>query len=96
MTSTKTERIEIDLPQDIILAMRGLEDIKKKLKIALAIILFQEKSISIGKATELAEMSRVRFMEVLREHGIAAFEYEEKDYQKDKQMMAKNLETFKE
>ncbi|KAF0121460.1 MAG: hypothetical protein FD151_1224 [bacterium] len=70
MTTTKTERIEIDLPEDIIFAMRGLEkpeEVKKKLKIALAILLFQEKSISLGKATELSELSRVRFMEVLKE-----------------------------
>lgn len=46
MATTKTERIEIDLPQDILFAMRGLEkpeEIKKKLKIALVLLLFQEK-----------------------------------------------------
>ena len=40
MTTTKTERVEIELPRDIIFAMRGLqkpEEVKKKLKIALAI-----------------------------------------------------------
>ena len=37
MATTKTERIEIDLPEDIIFAMRVLEkpeEVKKKLKIA--------------------------------------------------------------
>jgi predicted HTH domain antitoxin len=92
MATTKNERIEIDLPQDIIFAMRGLEkpeEIKKKLKMALAILLFQERSISLGKATELAEMSRVRFMEVLKEHGISVYEYGEKDFEKDQQMITK-------
>ncbi|MEW6675435.1 MAG: UPF0175 family protein [Nitrospirota bacterium] len=96
MATTKTERIEIDLPEDIIFAMRGLEkpeEIKKKLKIALAILLFQERSISLGKATELSEMSRVRFMEVLKEHGIPAYEYGEKDFEKDQQIVAKYCET---
>ena len=40
---------------------RGLEKpewVKKKLKIALEILLFQGGSISLGKATELTEMSR--------------------------------------
>jgi predicted HTH domain antitoxin len=86
------ERIEINLPQDIILAMRGLdksEVIKKKLKIALAIILFQEGSISLGKATELTEMSRVRFIEILKEHGIPAYECGEKGFEKDQQVIAK-------
>ncbi len=92
MATTKTERIEIDLPEDIIFAMRGLkkpEDVKKKLKIALAILLFQEKSISLGKATELSELSRVRFMEVLREHGIPAYSYSEKEFERDRQAIAR-------
>ena len=91
MATTKTERIEIDLPEDIIFAMRGLEkpeEVKKKLKIALAILLFQEKSISLGKATELSELSRVRFMEVLKEHGIPAYGYDEKDFERDQQVIA--------
>jgi len=77
--------------------MRGLEkpeEIKKKLKMALAILLFQERSISLGKATELAEMSRVRFMEVLKEHGIPTYEYGEKDFEKDQQMIAKYREAL--
>ncbi len=97
MTTTRTERIEIDLPQDIIFAMRGLEkpeEIKKKLKLALAILLFQERSISLGKATELSEMSRVRFTEVLKEHGISAYEYGEKDFEKDRQMIAEYRKTL--
>ena len=97
MATSKTERIEIDLPEDIIFAMRGLEkpeEVKKKLKIALAILLFQERSISLGKATELSEMSRVRFMEVLKEHGIPAYEYAEKDFEKDQQMIVKYHETL--
>lgn len=88
----KKETIEIELPQDIIFAMKGLdkpEKVKKKLKIALAILLFHEKSISLGKATELSEISRVKFLEVLKEHGIPAYEYSRKDLAMDKQTMAK-------
>ena len=92
MATGKTERIEIDLPEEIIFAMRGLEkpeEVKKKLKMALAILLFQERAISLGKATELAELSRVRFEEVLKEHGIPVYEYGEKDFEKDQQVIAK-------
>ena len=91
MTTTKTERVEIELPRDIIFAMRGLqkpEEVKKKLKIALAIFLFQERAISLGKATELTKISRVRFIEVLKEHGIPAYEYGEKGFEKDQQVIA--------
>ena len=98
MKTTKTERIEIELPRDIIFAMRGLqkpEEVKKKLKIALAIFLFQESAISLGKATELTEMSRVRFTEVLKEHGIPAYEYGDDDFEKDRQMIAEYREMVK-
>lgn len=96
METTKMERIEIELPRDIVFAMRGLEkpeEIKKKLKIALAILLFQEGSISLGKATELAQMSRVRFIEVLKDYGLPGYEYGEMDYKSDQTMLAKYRET---
>lgn len=95
MPTTKFERIEIDIPHDIIFAMRLLkkpDEIKKKVKAALALLLFQEKTISLGKAAELAETSRVKFMEVLREHDIPAYEYDEKDFQSDQKAVGKYRE----
>jgi predicted HTH domain antitoxin len=92
--TTKLTTIDIELPQDIIFAMRGhkkIGDIKKKLKTSLAIILFQEGSISLGKAAELAEMSRVKFIELLKEYDLPAYEYTEEDFEKDRQTIAKYL-----
>ncbi len=89
MGTIKAERIEIEIPEDIIFVMKGLEkpeEVKKKLKMALAMTLFQEKTISLGKATELAGTSRIKFMEVLKEHGIPAYEYSEKDYESERQI----------
>src|SRR4030066_920096 len=91
----KTEKIEIDLPQDIIFVMRGMEkpgDLKRKMKMALALLLFQEKAISLGKAAELAEVSRVRFMGVLKEHALPSYEYGEKDFERDQEAMVKYRE----
>lgn len=96
--ATKFETIEVDLPQDIIFAMRGLkkrEQIKGKLKKALAIILFQEKSISLGKASELAEMNMVRFTELLTEYGIPSYEYNEEDFKKDQKMITEYKKSIK-
>lgn len=95
MAKAKSEKVEINLPKEIVFAMRPLkkpEDLQKKLKTALAILLFQEKSISLGKAVELAEMSRVRFMELLKEYNIPAYEYKEEDFQKDHHITAKYRE----
>ena len=91
----KSEKIEIELPQHIIFVMRGMdkpEEVKRKMKMALAIFLFQEESISLGKAAELAEVSRVRFMEVLKEHGLPSHEYGEKDFERDQVAMVKYQE----
>jgi len=95
---SKTKRIEIDLPQDIIFAMRGLEkpeELQKKLKLALSIILFQERVISLGKATELAEMSRVKFMDVLKEHDIFSYEYTKEDFKRDQNVIVRYREVEK-
>lgn len=92
---TKLEKIEIDLPQDIIFVMRGMErpeEVKRKIKMALAIILFQEESISLGKAAELAEVSRISFMEALKEHGLPSYEYGEKDFERDEETIVKYRE----
>jgi predicted HTH domain antitoxin len=96
MAETKFERIEIDLPRDVIFAMRQLqrpEEVKRKVKVALALLLFQERTISLGKAVELSEMSRVKFMEVLKDHDIPAYEYDDRDFQRDQETVAKYRET---
>jgi len=88
MLTTTKEKIEFDLPLDIIFAMRGFgkpEVIQKKIRIALALFLFQEGSISLGKATELADMDRFNFIELLQERGIAAYEYTEQDFEWDQE-----------
>jgi predicted HTH domain antitoxin len=96
--AVKLKQIELELPQDIIFAMRGIkeiDDIKKKLKIALAIILFQERAISLGKATELAEMSRVKFIDLLKQYDLPAYIYTEEDFEKDRQALAKYRKMIK-
>lgn len=92
---TKCEKIEIDIPQDIIFVMRGMErpeEVKRKMKMALAIIMFQEESISLGKAAELADVSIVRFLEVLKEHGLPSYEYGDKDFERDQEAIVKYRE----
>ena len=91
MVNVTRERIEIDLPVDVLFAMRGFgnpEVIKKKLKIALAVFLFQEETISLGKAIELAGMHRVQFIDLLQEHGIGAYHYTEQDFGRDQEAIA--------
>lgn len=98
MIAAQRERIELDLPGDVLFAMRGVgkpDIIQKKLKAALALFLFREETISLGKATELAEMSRVRFIELLQAHGLAAYEYTEHDFGRDQEAVAAYRQAMK-
>jgi predicted HTH domain antitoxin len=55
---------------------------------ALAVLLFEEGVISIGKAAELAGESRSSFEALLREMDIPAVRYDESDYAHDIEAIA--------
>lgn len=84
-------RIELELSGDVLFAMRGFGNpdvIRYKLKLALAVFLFQEGTISLGKAIELTEMHRTQFITLLNEHGIGAYDYTDQDFEWDQDAVA--------
>ena len=48
-------------------------------RLILAIGLFQEEDVSVGRAAKIAGLSYRAFLDVLREHGIPAYVYDEDD-----------------
>ncbi|MCI5160329.1 MAG: hypothetical protein D3906_18270, partial [Candidatus Electrothrix sp. AUS1_2] len=55
-----TVQIEFDLPRDVLFAMKSFgrpEVIRQKVRTALALLLFRENAVSLGKAADVAEMS---------------------------------------
>jgi len=52
---------------------------KKELKLAVAIYLFLTKKVSIGKAAEIASMSKWDFIDFLSELGIPVVNYPEEE-----------------
>lgn len=63
--------INIDLPADILLASNeSEEELKKRIKISLAIQLYAQQKVTIGKAAQIAELSRLQFETLLSEHKI--------------------------
>jgi len=89
----KEKHIELEIPEDIAFSLDKegkSEDIAKETKRAIAVNMFQRKVISLGKASELAGMSRTEFVRLLKEYNIPAYEYREKDYKVD-QKRIKNL-----
>ena len=85
MTSVEVPEQLLDLLQRSRLGSRSGAD---QVKIALAIHLFLEGLISIGKAAELAGEPRVDFEWLLVEMGLPTVRYDLADYEQDKLGMA--------
>lgn len=84
-------RIEIELSRDVLIAMRGFgkpDVVQQTLKVALAVFLYQEGMVSLGKASELAEMHRSSFIPLLEKHRLAACEYTDQDFEWDQEAVA--------
>lgn len=85
----KTEGVtlEVQLPQDVALAMQmvGLEreSLPDEMRKALAISLFKRGLFSIGKGAELAGLPLAKFMDLLVENGIPIAEYTLEDFEED-------------
>ena len=65
------QTINIDLPSDILLTLNESEqELKKRIKFSLAIQLYIQQKVTIGKAAQIAEMSRFQFESALSENKI--------------------------
>jgi len=67
-----TQTISIDFPSDIFLALNETEsEIKQRIKISLAIRLYKLQKLTIGKAAQVAGLSRLQFETLLSENEIS-------------------------
>jgi predicted HTH domain antitoxin len=65
------QTIHIDLPSDILLTINeSEEELVKRIKMSLAVQLYSQGKVTIGKAAQIAEMSRLQFETYLSESGI--------------------------
>ena len=66
-----TQKISIDLPFDILLALNESEiELKKRIKISLAVRLYKSEKLTIGKAAQVSGLSRYEFESYLSENNI--------------------------
>jgi len=66
------QTITIDFPGDIFLALNESEsDLKKRIKLALAIQLYELQKLTIGKAAQLSGHSRLEFETELSKNKIS-------------------------
>ena len=77
------EEITVKVPRDLvrILKVRD-EEVPKLVKLYLAIELYREGKVSLGKAAEIAEVSKWEMMEILASKGIP-LQYDVKDLEED-------------
>lgn len=52
---------------------------ESELKLEIAIMLFQQQRLSLGKASELAQMNRFQFEQILKDRNIPAYTYDVED-----------------
>lgn len=65
------QTIHIELPSDILLTLNESEqELKKRIKISLAIQLYIQQKVTIGKAAQIAALSRFEFETLLSEQRI--------------------------
>jgi len=78
------QKINIDLPSDILLTINETEkELKKRIKISLAIQLYQQKKVTIGKASQIASLTRLEFETLLSDYGIPISNLEIEDVLSD-------------
>ena len=66
-----SQTINIDLPSDILLTLNESEiELKKRIKFSLALQLYIQQKVTLGKAAQIAEMSRFQFETTLSENKI--------------------------
>ena len=64
--------VTLNIPDSVIHCLRiPEEEILPRLRIELAVALYSQGALSLGKAAELAEMNRMPFGELVGQRGIA-------------------------
>lgn len=83
-----SQAINIDLPSDILLTLNESEkELKQRIKVSLATQLYVQKKVTIGKAAQIAEMSRFGFETLLSEYKIPISNLDEEDVLRDIQKL---------
>lgn len=78
------QTISLDFPNDILLALNESEnDLKKRIKIILAIQLYKLQKLTIGKAAQLSGLSRLEFEKELSKNKISISNLTQEDILND-------------
>ncbi len=80
----KTIELQIAIPEDVLYTLNeNKNDFIKQMKLFTAIELYRLQKLSMGKAAELAGMSKVDFMLSLGNYGVVVIDYDEEDFKEE-------------
>lgn len=89
---------QVEVPEELLRLLHesrlGAHTPADQVTVALAVHLFLEEVISIGKASELAGIPRPEFAQLLVEMGLPTVRYDEADYEEDVRGIAESERRF--
>ena len=84
------ETLHVELPADLVKAAKFDEgNLSKEAARVIALDLFRERTVSLGRAAELCETPLAIFMEYAAAHGVPPLNYDEEDLAEDRQTIEK-------
>lgn len=76
----KTETVSFEIPRDLLASLKvGPASLAQSLRLEASVAFFRQKKLALGKAAQLAGLSRLAFMDHLAEREIAVFDYDESE-----------------
>ena len=75
--------LEIKIPENLLQFGLGREEIQRRVNEWLVLSMFTEERISSGRAARLLGISRVEFLVLLRERGIAYIDYTREELEEE-------------
>lgn len=84
--------IIIKIPRELpMLLHKNLEDVGKDIRRQAAIRYYKQRILSMGKAADLAELTRIDFMDLLKFYGEPIFDYSKEELE-EVELDSKRLE----
>ncbi len=80
--------IEVEVPENLLRYGLNKEAVQRRVNKWLVLSLFAEGKVSSGKAASLLEMTRIDFLKLLHEQGIAYFDWSEAEFAAEMQAVS--------
>ncbi len=80
----QTVELKLNVPEEIFYTLNeSKEDFSLKIKFYTAMELFKEHKLSLGKASELADMNKIDFMFELGKYEVPIIDYDKDDFREE-------------